>query len=92
VIDYRGFFVNDEDQLTGWAPAKPEDHTNIDPAVMDKVYETILRLKGNMVVPSTALPRRSADQGGQRARVDRQPASRHTRRHERRPLARACAL
>lgn len=53
VIDHRGFFVNDEDQLTGWAPAKPEDRTNIDPAVMDKVYETILRLKGNMVVPST---------------------------------------
>lgn len=53
VIEYRGFFTNDEDQLTGWAPARPEDHTNIAPAVMDKVYETILRLKGNMVVPST---------------------------------------
>jgi len=53
VIDYRGFFTNDEDQLTGWAPAKPGDRTNISPAVMDKVYETLLRLKANMVVPST---------------------------------------
>jgi len=53
VCDYRGFFLNDEDQLTGWAPAKPEDRTNIAPAVMDKFYETLLRLKANMVVPST---------------------------------------
>jgi len=53
VFEYRGFFINDEDQLTGWAPAKPEEKTNISPAVMDKVYETLLRLKANMVVPST---------------------------------------
>jgi hypothetical protein len=53
VFEYRGFFINDEDQLSGWMPAKPEDGTNIAPAVMDKVYETILRLKGNLVVPST---------------------------------------
>ena len=53
VFEYRGFFLNDEDQLTGWAPAKPGQQTNIDPAVMDKVYETLLRLKANMVVPST---------------------------------------
>lgn len=53
VFDYRGFFTNDEDQLTGWAPAKPGQQTNIAPAVMDKVYETLLRLKANMVVPST---------------------------------------
>jgi hypothetical protein len=53
VCEYRGFFMNDEDQLTGWAPAKPADGTNIAPAVMDKFYETLLRLKANMVVPST---------------------------------------
>jgi hypothetical protein len=53
VFEYRGFFINDEDQLTGWMPATPEERTNIAPAVMDKVYETILRLKGNLVVPST---------------------------------------
>jgi hypothetical protein len=53
IFEYRGFFINDEDQLTGWAPARPEERTNISPAVMDKVYETLLRLKANMVVPST---------------------------------------
>lgn len=53
LIEYRGFFTNDEDQLTGWAPARADEQTNIAPAVMDKVYETLLRLKANMVVPST---------------------------------------
>ncbi|HVI98218.1 MAG TPA: glycosyl hydrolase 115 family protein [Sphingomonas sp.] len=53
VFDYRGFFINDEDQLAGWAPAAPGAQTNIAPAVMDKIYETLLRLKANMVVPST---------------------------------------
>lgn len=53
VFKYRGFFVNDEDQLTGWAPGEQADHTGIRLAVMDKIYETILRLKGNMVAPST---------------------------------------
>jgi hypothetical protein len=50
---YRGFFINDEDQLTGWAPGEKTDGSGISLAVMDKIYETILRLKGNMVVPST---------------------------------------
>lgn len=53
VCDYRGFFINDEDQLAGWAPASLKDRTNISPAVMDRVYETLLRLKANIVVPST---------------------------------------
>ena len=50
---YRGFFINDEDLLTGWAPAPKSEHTGISLAVMNKIYETILRLKGNMVVPGT---------------------------------------
>lgn len=50
---YRGFFINDEDQLTGWAPGEKTDHSGISLAVMDRIYETILRLKGNIVVPST---------------------------------------
>lgn len=49
---YRGLFLNDEDLLTGWAPGD-SDHTGISLAVWNKVYETILRLKGNIVVPGT---------------------------------------
>ncbi len=49
---HRGLFLNDEDLLTGWAPGT-KDHTGISLAVWNKVFETILRLKGNMVVPGT---------------------------------------
>ncbi len=53
LFKYRGFFINDEDLLTGWAPGEAKDKSGISLAVMDKIYETILRLKGNMVVPGT---------------------------------------
>jgi hypothetical protein len=53
LFKYRGFFINDEDLLTGWAPAPKREHTGISLAVMNKIYETILRLKGNMVIPGT---------------------------------------
>jgi hypothetical protein len=53
LFKYRGFFLNDEDMLTGWAPGEKSDGSGISLAVMNKVYETILRLKGNMVVPGT---------------------------------------
>ncbi|HEV2442918.1 MAG TPA: glycosyl hydrolase 115 family protein [Steroidobacteraceae bacterium] len=53
VFKYRGFFINDEDLLTGWAPGQKAEHSGISPAVMSRIYETILRLKGNMVVPGT---------------------------------------
>jgi hypothetical protein len=49
---YRGWFLNDEDLLTGWRPGTA-DGTGIALAVWDKIFETILRLKGNMVVPGT---------------------------------------
>jgi len=52
VFKYRGFFINDEDLLTGWAPGD-KDKTGISLEAWNKVYETILRLKGNMVVPGT---------------------------------------
>ena len=52
VFRYRGFFINDEDLLTGWAPGA-KDHTGIALAVWDKIFETVLRLKGNMIVPGT---------------------------------------
>jgi Glycosyl hydrolase family 115 len=53
LFHYRGFFINDEDLLTGWAPGGKNDHSGISRPVMDKIFETILRLKGNMVVPGT---------------------------------------
>lgn len=52
VFKYRGFFINDEDLLTGWAPGD-KDHTGISLAAWNRIDETILRLKGNMVVPGT---------------------------------------
>jgi hypothetical protein len=50
VFRYRGFFINDEDLLTGWASGEAKDHTGIALDVWNKIFETILRLKGNMVV------------------------------------------
>lgn len=50
---YRGFFVNDEDLLTGWASGERDDHTGISLAVWNRIFETILRLKGNIVAPGT---------------------------------------
>ncbi len=53
VFRYRGFFPNDEDLLTGWIPAPKGAHTGISLQVWDNIFETILRLKGNMIVPGT---------------------------------------
>ncbi len=53
VFKYRGFFTNDEDLLSGWIPAAKGEQTGISLKVWDMVFETILRLKGNMVVPGT---------------------------------------
>ncbi|MDE2495332.1 MAG: glycosyl hydrolase 115 family protein [Alphaproteobacteria bacterium] len=53
LFKYRGFFINDEDLLTGWAPGEATDHTGIALKVWNKIFETVLRLKGNMIVPGT---------------------------------------
>lgn len=53
VFKYRGFFINDEDLLTGWAPGESKDHTGIALDAWNKIFETILRLKGNIVAPGT---------------------------------------
>ena len=53
VFRYRGFFTNDEDLLSGWIPAPKGAHTGISLKVWDNIYETTLRLKGNIVVPGT---------------------------------------
>lgn len=49
---WRGWFINDEDLLTGWRPASPGG-TGISLAAWDRVFEALLRLKGNMIVPGT---------------------------------------
>ena len=49
---YRGWFINDEDLLTGWKPGEP-GKTGIALEVWDRVFEALLRLKGNMIVPGT---------------------------------------
>ncbi len=53
VFRYRGFFPNDEDLLTGWIPPAKGEQTGISLKVWDNIYETTLRLKGNIVVPGT---------------------------------------
>jgi hypothetical protein len=53
VFKYRGFFTNDEDLLSGWIPPAKGDQTGISLTAWDMVFETTLRLKGNMVVPGT---------------------------------------
>jgi hypothetical protein len=53
LFKYRGFFVNDEDLLTGWAPGEEKDKTGISLETWDKIFETLLRLKGNIVAPGT---------------------------------------
>src|SRR5207248_6399451 len=58
VFKYRGLFINDEDLLTGWAPGEAKDHTGISLEVWNKIFETILRLKGNMVAPGRSEERR----------------------------------
>ncbi|GAF42030.1 hypothetical protein JCM14202_4028 [Agrilactobacillus composti DSM 18527 = JCM 14202] len=44
---YRGWFVNDELLLTGWADHDSKDY------VWDRIYETLLRVGGNLIVPGT---------------------------------------
>lgn len=53
---YRGWFINDEDILSKFA-IDPMRENVISLEMYDKMYETILRLKGNMVIPATwAMP------------------------------------
>lgn len=49
---YRGLFINDEDLLTGWRSGIP-DGADISLKTWNRIFEAILRLKGNMVIPGT---------------------------------------
>ncbi len=51
---WRGWFCNDEDLLTAWAPSLQNSH-GIALGVWDRIYETLLRTGGNFVVPGTFL-------------------------------------
>lgn len=49
---YRGWFINDEDLLAGFAP-DPLRENVFSLEMFDRIYETLLRLRGNMIVPAT---------------------------------------
>ncbi|AKJ65157.1 glycosyl hydrolase 115 family protein [Kiritimatiella glycovorans] len=49
---YRGFFINDEDLLGRYSP-DPLRETVYSLDMLDRICETILRLRGNMIVPGT---------------------------------------
>jgi hypothetical protein len=51
---YRGWFLNDEDLFTAWRPGT-KDGTGIALEVWERIYETLLRLKANAVIPGTFL-------------------------------------
>jgi len=49
---YRGWFINDEDLLGGYAP-DPLRENVYSLEMLDRICETILRLRGNLLVPGT---------------------------------------
>ncbi|MDF2674020.1 MAG: hypothetical protein K0R09_2288, partial [Clostridiales bacterium] len=56
---FRGWFINDEDLLMGWAkkgtPQEENDFFREYPLALEKILETALRLKQNVIIPSTYL-------------------------------------
>lgn len=50
-VQYRGIFLNDEEELEQWAVKHTNDGT-IGPELYEKIYELILRLKGNYLWPA----------------------------------------
>jgi hypothetical protein len=49
---YRGWFINDEDLLSGFSP-DPLRENVYSLEILDRICETLLRLRGNMLVPAT---------------------------------------
>lgn len=59
---FRGFFINDEDLLTDWVQSGgernidyPYYYNTVDTSVIDRVVETALRLKINLIIPASFL-------------------------------------
>lgn len=50
-VQYRGIFLNDEEELEEWAACHTKDGT-IGPCIYEKIFELILRLKGNYIWPA----------------------------------------
>ena len=89
---YRGWFINDEDLLTAWRPGTA-DKTGISLEVWDHLYESLLRLKGDMIIPNTYdLPLRAASPHRRPARTDHQPAPQRAAGAERLSVAQGGAL
>lgn len=66
---YRGWFINDEDLVTGWQsnPAtRAIDYKfyrrMLAPAVAEQIYEAMLRLQYNLVIPSSFIDLRNPDE------------------------------
>jgi hypothetical protein len=57
---YRGWFINDEDLLTGWKEGKGPRHidypfyaTVVNPEIIEKVVEAMVRLRFNLIIPAS---------------------------------------
>ncbi|MDR2706033.1 MAG: glycosyl hydrolase 115 family protein [Planctomycetaceae bacterium] len=57
---YRGWFINDEDLLTEWKEGGgnrnidyPYYHQVVHPEIMDKITETLVRNKFNLIIPAS---------------------------------------
>lgn len=50
-VQYRGIFLNDEEELEEWAALHTSDGT-IGPELYKRIFELILRLKGNYIWPA----------------------------------------
>ncbi|GAA4724791.1 glycosyl hydrolase 115 family protein [Isoptericola chiayiensis] len=59
-VQYRGIFLNDEEELDAWAARHTPDGT-IGPALYARVFELILRLKGNYLWPAMHVNAFNAD-------------------------------
>eukprot|EP00039_Didymoeca_costata_P032960 m.40100 g.40100 ORF g.40100 m.40100 type:complete len:827 (+) comp9627_c0_seq1:100-2580(+) len=52
-FEFRGFFTNDEDML-GYFRSDPLGEAVFDTYTWDAIFETLLRNKGNMIIPGTS--------------------------------------
>lgn len=59
-VRYRGVFINDEEELFHWAQTHTPDDT-IGPATYHRLFELILRLKGNYLWPAMHVGAFNAD-------------------------------
>ncbi len=50
-VEYRGIFLNDEEELDAWAKKHTADGT-IGPETYEKIFELLLRLKANYIWPA----------------------------------------